>query len=101
MGDAINRQTYEINIALWDARRDRQTEPKMTFSSTDLFVRMQYYSHLRVFQRSTFTAFWQNDHSRVENTGNLRSINRHGWDYDELQLNLQISPTIAGIGEAP
>ena len=69
---------------------------KMTSSSTGLFVRMQYFAFEGIPAIYIHSLLATKNDIPVENTGNLRSINRHIWDQDELELNLEIeSPTIA------
>ena len=84
-------QPYEINIALWDALAGTDKQGKDDFQF-DRFI----CAHAILLSLQGIPAFYihsllatKNDHSRVENTGNLRSINRHIWDHDELELNLR------------
>ncbi len=83
-------QPYEINIALWDALAGTDKQGKDDFQF-DRFI----CAHAILLAFEGIPAIYihsllatKNDHSRVENTGNLRSINRHIWDQDELELYL-------------
>ena len=83
-------QPYEINIALWDALAGTDKQGKDDFQF-DRFI----CAHAILLALEGIPAIYihsllatKNDHSRVENTGNLRSINRHIWDQHELELHL-------------
>lgn len=83
-------QPYEINIALWDALAGTDKQGKDDFQF-DRFI----CAHAILLAFEGIPAIYihsllatKNDHSRVENTGNLRSINRHIWDQDALELYL-------------
>ena len=84
-------QPYEINIALWDALAGTDKQGKDDFQF-DRFI----CAHAILLALEGIPAIYihsllatKNDYSRVENTGNLRSINRHIWDQDELELHLE------------
>jgi len=83
-------QPYEINIALWDALAGTDKQGKDDFQFERFIC-----AHAILLALEGIPAIYihsllatKNDHSRVENTGNLRSINRHIWDQDELELHL-------------
>ena len=83
-------QPYEINIALWDALAGTDKLGKDDFQF-DRYI----CAHAILLALEGIPAIYihsllatRNDHSRVENTGNLRSINRHIWDQDALEVHL-------------
>lgn len=83
-------QPYEINIALWDALAGTDKQGKDDFQF-DRFIcahaiLLAFEGIPAIYMHSLLAT--KNDYSRVENTGNLRSINRHIWDLDELESHL-------------
>lgn len=80
---------YEVNIALYDALQG-------TVDGPDEFQQQRFIcAHAIVLGLEGVPAFYihsllatGNDYKRLEHTGQNRSINRHQWQYDELQQQL-------------
>ncbi len=86
-GDA--RRPYELNIALWDALQGLGGEP-----DGHGFARFLC-AHAIMFALEGVPALYihsllatPNDRERMENTGNARAINRHQWNFAELERRL-------------
>ena len=82
-------KAYEINIALYDALQGT------TSGKDKLGLQRFLCAHAIMFGLEGVPGVYihsllgtQNDYEKVENTQQNRSINRHRWDYDELQDNL-------------
>lgn len=82
-------KAYEINIALYDALQGT------TSGKDKLGLQRFLCAHAIMFGLEGVPGIYihsllgtQNDYEKVENTQQNRSINRHRWDYDELQDNL-------------
>ncbi|MCA9021910.1 MAG: sugar phosphorylase, partial [Planctomycetaceae bacterium] len=81
-----SRRPYEINISLFDAMRG-------TLDGEDEWQLERFLcAHAIMFALEGIPAVYihsflgtQNDQAAVEQTGHNRSINRHRWDYDQLQ----------------
>jgi sucrose phosphorylase len=80
---------YEINIALYDALQGT------TSGKDKLGLQRFLCAHAIMFGLEGVPGVYihsllgtQNDYEKVENTQQNRSINRHRWDYDELEDNL-------------
>ena len=87
---ANDEQPYEINISLWDALAGTVEEGRDDYQF-DRFI----CAHAMLLALEGIPAIYihsllatENDLSRVENTGNLRSINRYIWGQEELDRNL-------------
>ncbi|TEW55326.1 alpha-amylase [Psychromonas sp. RZ22] len=84
-----HQKPYEINIALYDAL-------KGTTKGPDEFGLQRFIcAHAIMFALEGIPGVYihsllgtQNDYEKVENTQQNRSINRHRWDYEQLQKNL-------------
>ena len=83
------QKAYEINIALFDALKG--TTEGEDNHGIDRFV----CAHAVMLGLEGIPAFYihsllgtRNDHEKVQNTHHNRSINRHRWDYDQLQQAL-------------
>lgn len=80
---------YEINIALFDALQG-------TVHGPDQFGLQRFIcAHAIMFGLEGIPALYihsmlgtHNDHQRVENSGHNRAINRHQWDYNQLETLL-------------
>ncbi|MFV0576345.1 MAG: sugar phosphorylase [Vibrio sp.] len=84
-----DRKPYEINIALFDALQGSDKGPDKF--GLDRFV----CAHAIMFAMEGIPGLYihsllgtSNDYAKVENTNQSRSINRHRWDYSELQDKL-------------
>ena len=84
------QEPYEINISLWDALAGTTRGGRDQYQF-DRFI----CAHAILLALEGIPAFYihslfatENDVSRVENTGNLRSINRHVWELEELEHRL-------------
>lgn len=84
------REPYEINISLWDALAGTLRGGR-DLHQFDRFI----CAHAILLSVEGIPAFYvhslfatENDVSRVGNTGNLRSINRHVWELDDLERRL-------------
>jgi len=84
------QEPYEINISLWDALAGTPSGGKDSYQF-DRFI----CAHAILLSVEGIPAFYvhslfatENDVSRVENTGNLRSINRHVWELEDLERRL-------------
>ncbi|BDY05753.1 sugar phosphorylase [Ferrimonas sp. YFM] len=81
---------YEINISLFDAM-------KGTLEGSDEYQQERFLCiHAIMLALEGLPAIYihsllatKNDHAKVRNTGNNRSINRHCWDVDELEPLLE------------
>ena len=81
---------YELNISLIDAL-------KGTFDGEDAYQLQRFVcAHAIMLALEGMPAFYihslfatQNDHEKYERTSNKRAINRHNWDYDELNEALE------------
>ncbi|WP_086980890.1 sugar phosphorylase [Vibrio aphrogenes] len=80
------RKPYEINIALFDALQGTAQGPDKY--GIDRFI----CAHAIMFAMEGIPGLYihsllgtRNDYDKVENTNHNRSINRHRWDYAELQ----------------
>ncbi|MEE4143467.1 MAG: sugar phosphorylase, partial [Halieaceae bacterium] len=83
------RKPYEINISLFDALQGTTAGPdewalERFICAHTVMLGLEgipgIYLHSLLGTR--------NDHQRVENTGHYRAINRHQWNYDELETLL-------------
>ena len=88
-GDQAQRKPYEINIALFDALQGTTHGPdhwglQRFLCAHAIMLALEgvpgIYIHSLVGTR--------NDYQRVENAGHNRAINRHQWQYSELQDRL-------------
>ena len=87
-GEAIQKP-YEVNISLFDALQG-------TLKGKDkLGIERFVCAHAIMFGLEGIPGIYvhsllatRNDHQRMENTGHNRSINRHQWQYDELEVLL-------------
>ena len=80
---------YEINIALFDALQGTTSGPDSW--GMDRFI----CAHAIMLGLEGIPGIYihsllgtHNDYDRVENTGHYRAINRHQWDYDQLEGEL-------------
>jgi len=80
---------YEINISLFDALRGTMDGPD------DRVVERFICAHAIMLGMEGIPGIYihsllgtTNDYRRVENTGQLRAINRHQWDWEELSREL-------------
>ena len=80
---------YEINIALFDALQGTVNGPD------DLGLQRFICAHAIMLGLEGIPALYihsllgtHNDHQRVENSGHNRAINRHQWDYNQLETLL-------------
>ena len=80
---------YEINIALFDALQGTTAGPDSW--GAERFI----CAHAIMLGLEGIPGIYihsllgtHNDYARVENTGHYRAINRHQWDYDELEGEL-------------
>lgn len=87
---ASDEQPYEINISLWDALAGTVEQGKDKYQFHRFIC-----AHAILLALEGIPAIYvhslvatENDLSRVENTGNLRSINRHVWDQEQLESHL-------------
>lgn len=80
---------YEVNIALFDALRgtvngEDEWQVERFLCSQTVMMSLEgipaFYIHSLLATR--------NDHEGLQRTGRNRSINRHRWDYDQLQAQL-------------
>jgi sucrose phosphorylase len=87
--DEGKSKPYEINISLFDALQGTQTGPdqwglQRFICAHAIMLALEgvpaIYIHSLVGTR--------NDNQRVENAGHNRAINRHQWDYPELEARL-------------
>jgi len=86
---------YELNISLIDAF-------KGTFNGEDEFQLNRFIcAHAIMLALEGMPAFYihslfatQNDHHKLNSTSNKRSINRHNWDYEQLNSLLANDTTI-------
>jgi len=86
---------YELNISLIDAM-------KGTFKGEDDYQLNRFIcAHAIMMSLEGIPAFYihslfatHNDHQKVDLTSNKRSINRHNWDYDELNALLSSPDSI-------
>ncbi|TEW51535.1 sugar phosphorylase [Psychromonas sp. RZ5] len=83
------QKAYEINIALFDALQGT------TRGKDELGLQRFICAHAIMFGLEGIPGVYihsllgtQNDYDKVANTQQNRSINRHRWDYDELQKHL-------------
>lgn len=83
------QKPYEINIALFDALQGT------TKGKDSLGLQRFICAHAIMFALEGIPGLYihsllgtQNDHEKVANTQQNRSINRHRWDYQELEENL-------------
>lgn len=83
------RKPYEINIALFDALQGTTSGPDSW--GVERFV----CAHAIMLGLEGIPGIYihsllgtRNDYDRVENSGHYRAINRHQWDFDELQAVL-------------
>jgi len=84
--DDGQRKPYEINISLFDALRGTTAGPDTR--AVERFI----CAHVIMLGLEGIPGIYlhsllgtRNDYQRVENTGHYRAINRHQWDYEELQ----------------
>jgi len=85
-------KAYEINISLYDALSG-------TVKGQDSFQQQRFLcAHAIMLAIEGIPAIYihsllatQNDHKKMELTNENRSINRHRWDYDDLQTELSDS----------
>tara|TARA_B100000212_G_scaffold341582_1_gene325188 strand:+ start:3231 stop:4964 length:1734 start_codon:yes stop_codon:yes gene_type:complete len=87
---ANDEQPYEINISLWDALAGTVEQGKDNCQFNRFIC-----AHAILLSLEGIPAIYihsivatENDLARLRNTGNLRSINRHVWDQEELESNL-------------
>ena len=80
---------YEINISLFDALQGTVQ------GADDLGLRRFICAHAIMLALEGIPAIYihsllgtRNDHQRVENSGHNRAINRHQWDYQQLETKL-------------
>ena len=80
---------YEINISLFDALQGTTAGPDL------LAVQRFVCAHAIMFGLEGIPGIYlhsllgtRNDYARVENTGHYRAINRHQWNFDELETIL-------------
>ncbi|MEL7045633.1 MAG: sugar phosphorylase [Pseudomonadota bacterium] len=80
---------YEVNISLFDALQGTVNGPD------DFAVARFVCAHAIMLGLEGIPGIYlhsltgtRNDNERLERTGNKRSINRHQWDFDELQAKL-------------
>lgn len=86
---------YELNISLIDAM-------KGTFKGEDDYQIERFIcAHAIMIALEGIPAFYihslfatHNDHHKMDTTSNKRSINRHNWDYDELNTLLDSAESI-------
>lgn len=88
-GEAI-RKPYEVNISLFDALKG--TLAGEDDKGIDRFlcahaIMLGLEGIPGIYVHSLLAT--RNDYQRMENTGHNRSINRHQWPYDELELLLK------------
>jgi len=83
------QKAYEINIALFDALQGT------TRGKDDLGLQRFICAHAIMFALEGIPGIYihsllgtQNDYDKVANTQQNRSINRHRWDYEQLQKHL-------------
>ena len=95
LGESIQKP-YEVNIALFDALKG--TINGEDDNGIDRFV----CAHAIMLGIEGIPGIYVhsllatgNDYQRMENTGHNRSINRHQWQYDELQMLLSSSALTA------
>lgn len=95
LGESIQKP-YEVNIALFDALKG--TINGEDDNGIDRFV----CAHAIMLGLEGIPGIYVhsllatgNDYQRMENTGHNRSINRHQWQYDELQMLLSSSALTA------
>jgi len=88
--DGVQQKPYEINIALIDALAGTSAG-----GPDDLRYERFICAHTIMLALEGIPAFYihsllatPNDHERLENTGRLRSINRHQWDAAALESAL-------------
>jgi sucrose phosphorylase len=88
-GEAIQRP-YEVNISLFDALQGTIK------GKDDLGISRFICAHAIMFGLEGIPGIYihsllatRNDYQRMEHTGHNRSINRHQWQYDELQALLE------------
>ena len=87
--DNGEKKPYEINIALFEALQG-------TIAGKDLFGEARFFcAHNIMLALEGIPGIYlhsllgtRNDHERVASTGHFRSINRHQWDYSQLELLL-------------
>jgi sucrose phosphorylase len=87
-GEAIQKP-YEVNVSLFDALQG-------TLKGKDkLGIERFVCAHTIMFGLEGIPGIYvhsllatKNDYQRMENTGHNRSINRHQWQYDELEMLL-------------
>jgi sucrose phosphorylase len=80
---------YEVNISLFDALQgtvDGPDEHGVARFVCAHAIMLGLEGIPGIYIHSLFGT--RNDHQRVERTGSKRAINRHQWDYDELQALL-------------
>jgi sucrose phosphorylase len=84
-GEAIQKP-YEVNISLFDALQGS------TKGKDELGIERFICAHTIMFGLEGIPGIYvhsllatQNDYQRMEHTGHNRSINRHQWEYDELE----------------
>ena len=83
------QKAYEINIALYDALQG-------TTQGKDSFGLLRFIcAHAIMLALEGIPGIYihsllgtRNDYEKVKNSNNNRAINRHRWDYDQLQANL-------------
>ncbi len=87
--DGLDRP-YEINIALFDALKGTASDGPDRWQQARFLC-----AHTIMLGLAGIPALYihslvatENDHTRVEHTGRLRSINRHLWNADELLARL-------------
>lgn len=87
--DKPARKPYEINISLFDALqgtnkgKDQQGMSRFICAHA---IMLGLEGIPAIYIHSLLAT--QNDHKRMENTGHNRSINRHQWNYTDLQYQL-------------
>ena len=87
--DHGGRKPYEINISLFDALQGTVQ------GADDLGLQRFICAHAIMLALEGIPAIYihslvgtRNDHQRVENSGHNRAINRHQWDYQQLETKL-------------
>lgn len=89
--DANHMKPYELNIALWDAFKSTLTNEDDGFQFERFIsahtIMLATEGVPAIYVHSLFAT--TNDYARAENTGHNRAINRHQWDLQQLQTELE------------